>query len=433
MELTLSPIYLTENKGKGIKPEKPEKKPYSNYQEYQLSVPDAWHSGSAVTPEAPGFITKTVYSFYKVTEAQGFDRAMHALNIHDLWYVRLIKQVLLDAPFTLYSGGVVHETAGHGWRAKEIGCEQKYLFNPFLAEFGQREDVECPIESMTPLNSLIGTVEGPASTQNASKWAHRDMLVNGGDHIKAYWYLDTKLDITNYTMLWNNPTWTIIMSKFDDAYRGGDTRGDVAGFWYDSQDLRYQELLDKGWLPEEIHEKGLFKGPGFSYWNIYIGALWNLIDPTAVYMAIQLVKYVFLGEDKFEMPGFIPRTNYYMTPNGPLYQLAVPFRIGPAVMEAGMETTVNTEGLEQSGGGWLKLHNLKWQPAKYARFDFGAELHVFNRRGKWGVLAEGSLMYSPIDQIGIGGSVGYKSENVYLPGRPYEDSLLYSIDVAVRF
>ncbi|MBU0573407.1 MAG: hypothetical protein ABIJ26_00025 [Candidatus Margulisiibacteriota bacterium] len=407
--------------------------PYDNHQEYYFMFPDAWHIETPVVVETPQFITKTVYSLYKMVQAQAMERLMHAFGLEDKWYARLAKFAIFDIIFTLYAGGLTHEIAGHGWRSKESGNDRSYSLNLFKGEFGQGA-VTKVAPNHTVFQDLLCTVEGTASTQNASKLSYKDMRINGGDHIKAHYYLDTKWDITAYIWIWNNPNWSLVPGQdFKEDFQGSsDQMGDISSYWFGSGSLRYQELLDKGYLPEEISRLGLYKGPGFSFWTIYMGALWNFVDPTAIYLAYQMGNYVINGDDKFAVPDYLPRTNYYMTPYGSWYEASMPFYIKDAVMEAGIHTTANTEGLEQSAGGWIELQNLRLQPHKYARFDMGGKLHVFNLRGKWGALFETSIVYSPLDTVGIGGKIGYKPKDAYLPGYPM-DSLIWGIDIVLRY
>jgi hypothetical protein len=257
------------------------------------------------------------------------------------------------------------------------------------------------------------------------------MLLYGGNVFYALLYLDTKLDITNYILNWNNPSFasTSPFSTKDQTY---PFKGDIDRYWYLSTWLRKREM-GKTHSAKEIQEE--WNGPSFSYYNIPVGAVWNMVDPHLIWLGYQTIRYLVTGNQGFETPDFLPRTNFVLGPQGPLYYLSFPFTAGnPRVLfEPYINSTVNTvDSNDNTLGFGTDVLNVHF--SSLPNVAFRGSFNLWKTPEKWGgsntlgIALEPKKRYRPSWGFDITG----KTEG-YVLGLPYESGFYADVKLASRF
>jgi len=335
---------------------------------------------------------------------------------------RLFVAIVYEA-WALYAGGVQHEIGGHGGRYREIGCSPHHDMWPFPIKFGQITKYNCSF-TLNLEQDILTAMGGTEATQVLANITSRQMMLHGANVAKAIGYLDFHLDLSNYIGVWNNPGYSdgSLTPFTEDENNYPEHFGDIHAYWKYMSGKELAHLKQFHTL-KEIHANNLWTGPNFSYNNIRAGAIWNAADPLTLFLAYQVLRYVFTGNKEFEIPDFLPRTNFVLSPEGPEYYLTLPFRVKETLFEPYLRSTFNYD--KNAYGAGLDVFNIPI-PIKSSHLVLEAGTHVWNAHQGPGVSASLGVhtnilgkAWRPLEKYYLSGGVIVKTDG-YVFGQPLE-------------
>ncbi len=341
----------------------------------------------------------------------------------DKKFIGRLFVMLTTEGVALYAGGIQHEVFGHGYRHREAGNELEHDFWPFPTKFGQFE-IKKYAADYDLNDEIMATMGGLEATQTLSVFTGQNIKLYGGNLSRAMLYLDTHLDISNYIGIWNNPSIgdssLIPFSGKEQSYPSME--GDINWYWYKMAQKEYEHLR-KNKTEKEIYDEGLWQGPNFSYNAIRVGAIYNLLDPYTLYLAFQSLKYLFKGKANFDVPDFLPRTNFILSPNGPEYYLTLPFMAGKTLVEPYVRTTFNKD--KNAFGAGVTARNFKLGSGR-TKLVLDGGIHLWKDKDGIGVSGELGLhsnifakLAKPLDKVYLGVTATAKTEG-YMMAQPVE-------------
>jgi|GEM_PF-2278412 len=331
--------------------------------------------------------------------------------------------MLTTEGLALYTGGVQHEIFGHGYRDREAGCEVEYDMWPFPIEFGQTRKEKCPV-NLGPEHGIMDSMGGLEATQAFSVFTGQNIKLYGGNLSRAILYIDTHLDISNYIDVWNNPSiGASPFTPFSEKEQAYPTfKGDIVSYWHKMSIKEYEHLRQTK-TEKEIYDEGLWQGPNFSYNNIRAGAVYNLLDPYTLYLGYQGFKYLFTGKADFNVPDYLPRTNFILSPNGPEYYLTWPVMAGKTLIEPQIRTTANKD--KNAFGAGVAARNIQLN-LRGTDVVLDGSVNVWKAPDGMGVSAEAGVqtnilgrLWKPLERFYLGGSVTAKTDG-YVMAQPIE-------------
>lgn len=339
--------------------------------------------------------------------------------------------VLTKEGVALYTGGVQHEVFGHGARNREAGCDPEHEFWPFPAQFGQMENFTCNKDLE---QKVVATMGGSEANQEFSITIGQNMKIHGGNTSNAVLYLDTHFDTSNYIGIWDNPSLPdTSLSPFSEKEKSyPEFAPDISAYWEYMSRIEYEKLKQEHTV-QEVHVQNLWNGPNFSYNNIRAGAVWNALDPYSWYLGYQAIKYIVTGKDGFNIPNFLPRTNFILGPNGPEYYLGLPFTISDVLIDPYIRTTANYD--DNAFGAGVEARNIKLSLAK-TEVLLDGNVHVWKNAQAFGISAGAGLytnvignLWQPLDSLYLGTNMEVKTQG-YVMSQPMEPGISWSAGLA---
>jgi len=294
----------------------------------------------------------------------------------------------ITVPLGLFQGIVQHET-GHGYRYWEQGVPVEYEFGVTNGRTCPQSDKELPLEARILMNG--GGFEGNHALTN---YIADQTMLYGGDARNSFLYFANKLNQTYYIAV--------------GPYARGEHK--------DNNDV-YNYV-------ENMTELG-GGDPGFTRDDIRFGAYWNLADPTTLLTLYNSLRYVATGEKRYDIPDFLPRTGFLLTPLGPEYYFSTPFRYNKTLFDPYFRMAVNSDGNSYGGGVHMKNINLD------KRISMDADVDVWVQDKELGGMFK-DVVYFPINngmELGIGGSA--KSRG-YVPGQPLDAYYGFVVDTKIE-
>lgn len=357
----------------------------------------------------------------------GVQAASDKLGISSNVWGRLFQGLFIDLPLMFYTGGVAHEIWGHGARAREDGCS----YSSNLLKWGAISGLNCGDRVLSEEQLIQITTGGTEATQYFAHFTAQQMMFRGsGSYPEALMYLDTKLDITNYILNWNNPQLGVLYPDQHNStynYPFINNQGDVSLYW---EQMAYKRLSDlqKSYTLSEIAARGLWHGPNFNYSVLRAGAIWNsVLDPTLWLAAYQIGNYIASGEREFKMPVIWPRTNFVLTPAGPDFYLRLPFRFNHDKMMIDPYIRKTFNHSDNAYGAGYDLFQ------KYdERLSVRTGLDVWEQSNKLGVSVRVGGDYQCLPGVWCRVMGAYKTDG-YAFGQPQEKGITLSFGIGLRF
>lgn len=344
---------------------------------------------------------------------------------------RALALGLVDAPLAELDSTVIHEVFGHGSRGREFDRGPTYSFSlpaPYRQLFSPDDDAEFSATTgftrgkrgMRDVD-LATTFGGIESNLVTAHWIDAQIVARDGWARRG----DALLYVAKLDYL---PTFfaSSLRTGGPDVSSGNDVQSYVT---------LLQDRYDR-WRPED--RVTIARKLSTAY-------LWNLADPTLVFAAYALARWVALGEREVRMP--LPRAlgaTWYATPRFGLSPFGAEQYVDLFAAKDGavldVYGRVGTSGLATYDGAGARL--LGWQPTR--SLALGAEVDAwtqpellfdvrsaYDRTQKLGLNAGGYATVYLGDAIGVTGKLALKSRG-YVMGEPLAGGPYGYVGLAVR-